>query len=71
MGLNHMNKTVLECIRTRDKNELYNLNAQHKLTTDDLVKAICEIDESITDWYKFKQYLKTKYNNFINSLRIP
>lgn len=64
-------KTVAECIKDRDKNELYNMNARHQLTSEDLVKAICEIDESITDWYKFKQSFKTKYNNFINSLRIP
>ena len=61
---------VAECIKNRDKNKLYELNAQHKLLTDDLVKAICEIDDSVTDWYLFKQGFKTKYNNFINSLRI-
>ena len=60
--LNGMQVDIAFAIENKDKIRLYNLYHDKKITINELVKAIIEIDESVTDWCKFKKRCRTRWS---------
>ena len=53
---------IREAITKRDKYVLYEMRRFNRITSDDLLLAIIEIDESDTDWYKFKKRCRIRWS---------
>lgn len=54
-----MKDVIRDHIESRNKTKLYNLYHSKQITLDDLCDAIFEIDDSVTDLYKFKKWFKS------------
>jgi len=54
---NELKNNILFAIEQRDKIFAENLYRSGYITIKDLVDIIIEIDESVTDYYKFKKWI--------------
>lgn len=56
---NDIKDVIRDHIESQNKTKLYNLYHSKQLTLDELCEAIFEIDDSVTDLYKFKKWFIT------------